>query len=275
MGANLRLPALTVSALLIVVGACGRSDGDRLGSPLGAPNATAVTTTAPAESAAPAQEGPTTTTTTTASTLPGEPYDAIAGTVAEVAGVAVDEVFVIRALPGEDRPVAASLPPLTQLVFTGRGRQIDQGTHFERWVEVTAGDATGWIAHWSLVYLGAPRDVTAETVSAVGVWPTAPTMLELGRIVTDADPQVPPPDVVLVAELGAGPVSQVVYDVFPDEAFGDDVARGTRRWVTGRQVPAGDLPPTRFASSLAYELVSVEVRSLCTRGVDASSGFCI
>ena len=274
------------AALLAAVGACGGSADETLPRPAAAPAASttsttdaattttaASTTTVAVESAGPA---PTTTSTTTTTTLPGEPVDvAIAGTVAHVPGVAFDETFVVRTLPGDEQPEAASLPALTPLVFTGRAQEIDSGRTQVPWVEVTAGDVTGWISQWSLVYLGAPRDITDEVVSAIGMQPTAPTMLELGQMVLDADPETPPPDVVLAAAPGDGPTAEVVYDVFPDEAFGDDAARGARLRVTGRQVPADDLPETAFAASVEYELVSVEASSLCTRGVDAATGACI
>ncbi len=274
MDVHPRLPAIAVSAMLVVLGSCGTAD-DRAGAPLATPSTTAP----PATTAAPTTDPPTTTDapTTTSSTLPGEPYEfAIAGTVAEVPGVAFDETFDLRTLPGDDQPVAASLPPLTQLVFTGRGREIARGTSTVPWVEVTADGVTGWISQWSLVYLGAPRDVTAQTVSAIGQLPVAATMLELGTIVTDAYPDAPPPPtIVLVAQPTPGSTSEVVYDVFPDEAFGDDAARGARLRVTGRQVPASDLPVTGLASSVVYELVRVEASSLCTRGVSDPSGVCV
>ena len=271
MRANLRRSTVVVSALLVIVGACGTSTGEQLQSPVAAQADPSTTTVTPTTTAAADEPAPAST------TLPGEPNDDAlsAGNVADVVGVAFDEVFVIRTLPGDDQPVAASLAPLTQLVLTGQGRELDQGTFSVPWVEVTAGGATGWISRWELVYLGAPRDLTAETVAAVGMVPTAPTMLELGKIVTDADADVPPPEIIVVAEPSAGPVSEVVYDVFPDEEFGDDTTRGSRLRVTGRQIPAGDLPVVAFASSLVYELVSVEATSLCTRGVDAPTGFCV
>lgn len=285
MSANFRLQTAAVSVMLALVGACGSSNDETLRSPvttLAEPTTTlAESTTTWAESTTTLAEptavvvelqDPTSTTTT----LPGGPIDFPIGpvAVAEVAGVAFDEMFVILALPGEDQPVAASLPPLTELSLTGRGWSFEEGPI---WVEVTAGGVTGWISQWSLVYLGAPRDVTADAVTAFGQLPTAPTMLELGMIVMDElaplDPDSAGAMIVRATEPGASPISEVVYDEFPGEKFGDDAAVGGRYRVTGRQLPVSDLPATGFASSLVYELVSVEVRSLCTRGV--SSGFCL
>jgi hypothetical protein len=289
-GVNRRVHLVAVSSLLVIAVACGQSTDETLKSPAGAPADSITTSVEPTTTT---MVEPTTTTTveltttaepTTAAepttTLPGEPVDwLIAGTVAQVAGVAFDDTFAIRMLPGEDQPAAASLAPLTELVLTGNGRDLDQGSFFITWAEVTAGGVTGWISLWSLVYLGAPRDVTAEAVSAFGQLPTAPTTLELGAIVMDElaplDPDSAGAALVRATEPSAGPNSEIVYDEFPGEKYGDDAALGARHRVIGRQVPAGDLPVTGFGSSLVYELVSVEVRSLCTRGVDSTTGVCV
>ena len=290
-----RIPLVAISSLLVIAVACGQSNDETLKTPATEPadstttpvestTTAAPTTTTPVESTTTAE--PTTTTsvesTTTAeptTTLPGEPVNSfIAGTVAQVPGIAFDESFVIRMLPGAEQPTAASLAPLTELVLTGNGRDLDQGTFFITWVEVTAGEVTGWIPRRSLVYLGPPRDVTAEAVTAFGQLPTAPTMLELGASVMDElaplDPDSAGAKLVRATEPSAGPTSEVVYDEFPGEKFGDDTTLGTRHRVIGRQVPTSDLPANVFRSSLGYELVSVEVRSLCTRGVSAS-GVCV
>ena len=316
-GASRRVRLVAVSSLLVIAVACGQSNDETLKSPAVAPadstttsvepmTTTAELTTTPEPMTTTAEltttpeltttaelttAQPTTTAepTTTAApataaepttTLPEEPVDwLVAGTVAEVPGVAFDETFVIRMLPGGDQPAAASLPPLTELVLTGNGRDLDQGSFFLTWAEVTAGGVTGWIPWRSLVYLGAPRDVTAEAVSAFGQLPSAPTMLELGTIVMDElaplDPDSAGAKLVRATEPSAGPTSEVVYDEFPGEKFGDDAALGARHKIIGRQVPASDLPATGFGSSLAYELVSVEVRSLCTRGVSLPTGVCV
>lgn len=284
---------MAVTAMIVVSAGCGSSDGDS-----SSPSATTTTAEAPATTVAdttttnvattttsttsttlPATTSTTTTTTTpttttepvptTTTTLPGEPYEyAIAGTVGQVAGVAFDETFDLQALPGEDQPIAASLPALTEFVLTGEGRQIDQGSFFRVWFEVATDDAVGWISKWSVVYLGAPRGLTADTIDALGEVPTAPTMIELGQIVTDAivqpDPDFPPATVVLAAEPSDDTNPVVIYDGFPGEDFGSDVDLGSRYLIVGRQ-----LGPD------SYELVSVEAASLCTRGVESSTGYCV
>jgi hypothetical protein len=270
-----RFRLVVVSSLLVIAVACGTSNDETLKSPAGAPADATTTSVEPTTTleASTTMAEPTT-------TLPGEPVDGvIAGTVAQVPGVAFDETFVIRTLPGEDQPAAASLAPLTELVLTGNGRDLDQGSFFITWAEVTAGGVMGWIPWRSLVYLGAPRDVTAEAVSAFGQMPTGPTMLELGTIVmaelAPLDPDSAGAKLVRATDPSAGLTSEVVYDEFPGEKFGDDAALGARYEVIGRQVLASDLPGTRFGSSLVYELVSVEARSLCTRGVTLPAGVCV
>ena len=276
---NPRSARVAVAALL-VVGACGTSSGETLQSPAGAPDGSTTTTVEPTTTT------PDPTTTVEASveaaqtdTLPGEPAEGfIPGTVAHVAGVGIDETFDITTVPGDDEPAAASFPPLTELVFTGNGREIDVGTFSKFYAEVTVAGVTGWISRWELVYLGAPDDETADAVATLGGIPRAPSMRDLGTIVMDAvaplDPDSGGAALVLAAESSAGSTSELVYDHFPGEKFGDDVANGARHWVVGRQVPATDLPETGLTSSLEYELVSVEARVLCTRGVD-SRGICV
>ena len=190
-GMSRRVPLVAVASLLLIAVACSTSNDETLKSTAGASagaTTTSVEPTTTVELPTTLAEPTTTSEPTGASepltALPGEPVDwFVEGTVAQVAGVAFDETFVIRTLPGEDQPVAAMLPSLTELVLTGNGRDLDQGTFSIAWAEVTAGGVTGWISQWSFVYLGAPRDVTAEAVTAFGHLPTAPTMLELGTIV--------------------------------------------------------------------------------------------
>ncbi|MGI9646746.1 MAG: hypothetical protein ACR2O6_15680, partial [Ilumatobacteraceae bacterium] len=200
--------------------------------------------------------------------ISGEVYPyATAGTVAEVPGVPFDETFPLRVLPGGTQPIAASLPPLTELTFTGDARTLDP---FHPWVDVTAPGASGWVDKWDLVYLGAHWDRTAEVVAGLGGVPSAPTMLELGDIVTAAlvptDPSAPPAEVVLVASPGAGSPSTAVYDTFPGEFFGSDTDVGSRYHVTGVLVPGS---PDMWALDIAIS------QSLCTRGVDTPTGFCV
>ena len=219
-------------------------------------------------------------TSTTTSTLPGEPFDIgfwPAGAVLDVAGVAFDETLPVHASPGSDQPVVAELAPLTRgVVSTGNARLIESPAA-GIWVQVTAGGVTGWVGASALVHLGGSRDVTADAVSATGGTPTAATMLELGQIVTDALVPSDPaslPRIVVAAAPGTGVTSEVIYDTFPGEFFGDDTSIGSRLVVIGRQTPTGSLPPTAFASAVGYELVSVTAISLCTRGT-TDDGLCV
>ena len=229
-----------------------------------------TTTVAPTTTAPPTTAEPTTTTSPpSTTTLPGDPVDwVVAGTVAHVAGVAWDETFSIFALPGDGEPVAADLPSLTELTLTGNGRIIDTGKFGVTWVEVTGGGATGWISLWSLVYLGGPRDLTADAIAAFVQPPLASSMLDLGELVIDeiapVDPNSAGSSVVRASDPATGTPNEVVYDVFPGEDEGDDTAIGVRYWVVGQELPSGD-----------YELMSVEARTLCTRGADATTGFCV
>lgn len=293
-----------IAAVVVVAAACG-GPTDTAGSPAttaveppppetaaptSPPTSTAATattappapgTTAPAVSTttAPgaAQASPTTTTT-----LPGEPSDTAftpAGAVLDVIGIAFDDVLTVHALPGDDQPVVARLAPLSgDVVSAGRARRIDNGT-VSVWLEVSAGGAAGWVrCCTNLAYLGGAKDVTAVVTAAVGRTPTAPSMLELGRIVTDAlvpsDPAAPPAEIVIAAAPGDGPTAVVVYDTFPGEFFGSDTDIGSRYTVTGRRVASAALPATGFAPTVRYELVRVETMAFCIRGT-TDGGLCV
>ena len=99
--------------------------------------------------------------------------------------------------------------------------------------------------------------------------PSAPAMLGLGEIVTDAivpsHPDDPPPRIVIAAAPTAGMTSEAVYDTFLTEAFGDDTTLGTRYRITGED----------SGGAIGYRLVSVEASNLCSRGLDAATGFCL
>jgi hypothetical protein len=268
MRGNLRLTV--VVAVAVASSGCGSGSDVTLRSP-----GTDATTTAPATA-----ETPTTAATNTTTTLPGEPFDpwhTPAGAVLDVAGVAFDETLPVHALPGSDQPLVASLPPLARgIVSTGRGRLLEVGFG-GIWLEVTADGVTGWVVSNRLVYLGGPRDVTADVFPPDAAAPTAPSMLELGRMVTDALVPSDPtslPTIVVAAAPGAGPTFEVIYDTFPGELFGGDTSIGSRYLVTGHEVTAGGLPPTGFAGRVAYELVGVESIELCTRGV-TGDGLCV
>lgn len=266
MSANRRpIRSIAVVTLLAVGAACGEpSDVESLPSPAAAaPEAAATTTTT------------TTSATPSTTTLPGEPFDPLyapAGAVLGAVAIPYDAMLTLHALPGAGQPVVASLPPLaTGIVSTGRAQSL--GVR-DGWLEVTAAGATGWAPLLNLFHIGGTTDATSRIVTLLGGTPTAPTMLELGRTVADAiastDPEVTSRVVVVVAPTD-GPTGEVTYDVVD---FPDDSVAGARLRVTGRQVPAGDLPGTAFASVMVYELVSVESTALCYRGA-TTDGLCI
>jgi hypothetical protein len=260
---------LTTVALLGVTAACGAGDDGSVPAPALAPTeSTAVSTTV-----TPTTTVPSTTAATT--TLPGEPIDPIyapAGAELGAVAIAFDETLDLRALPGSGEPVVLSLPPLTTgIVSTGRAQSlgVDDG-----WLEVDVSGTTGWAPLANLLHIGGTEDATARFVTLLGGTPTAPSLLELGRLIADEvasdDPEVTSRVVVAVAPTD-GTTGEVTYDVvdLPDDSVG-----GARLTVTGRQVPTGSLPPTGFASPVEYELVSVDSTVLCYRGV-TSEGLCI
>ena len=198
----------------------------------------------------------------------GEVYPhAAAGKVGEVPGIPYDETYPLTILPGGSQPVAASIPPLTELTLTGEARTLGA---FDVWVEVTAPGDTGWVAKYKLVYLGGEMDRTAAVVAGAGGVPMALSMLDLGDIVLShlvpSDPAAPPAEVVLVASPGAGSPSTAIYDTFPGEFFGSDTDIGSRYLVTGVLVPGS---PDMWVLDTAIS------QALCTRGVDSPTGFCV
>ncbi len=201
--------------------------------------------------------------------LPGRPYDFfVAGTTAEVAGVAIGYSFVLRTLPGDLQPVAVSLPPLTPLEMTGRGRLLGD---FDVWAEVTAPDSTtGWISMFDLVYPGPYVEVTDRALAALGTAPRASTVVEVGDTVVAAlvpsHPDATPTRIVNVRVHTSGTVAESAYDTFPGEFFGDDTSVGSRYHVRARLVASN--PPV-------YEFDNVFEQALCSRGLDQSTGFCV
>ena len=240
-----------MGAMFVLVSACGGSDEQTVRSPANVP----------------AQAD-----TTTTTSLPGEDFDAWPrpGDTLGVVGIAFDETLSVRAGPGSGEAEVAELAPLTDVIATGRARIIPSGG---LWYEITAAGTTGWADGTSLLYLGATRDATAQVEANIGTTPTAPTMLELGRIVADSiasTGEVTSRVVVVVAPTSAT-TSEVTYDVV---GFPDDSIYGARLQITGQQVEGADLPPTAFRRALVYELVSVKSTALCGRGV-TPDGLCV
>ena len=286
------------TAVLMVLGACGESTDRDVRAPADTPaptettlsseptlpeqtEATPLTETTPpndtapsTEPGAPARTGTTTTeppptgASVVTTMLPGEECFGPGprqGAVLGVVGIAFDEVLTIRAAPATDGVVVGVLPPLTEVGANGDNRAA--------WYEVTANGLTGWAPRANLRALDGTFDLTAGILSSIGSLPRAPSMLELGTIVTDVvvpcDPATPTTIVVVVAPA-PGPVSEVVYDTFTGELCGDDSIAGERIRVTGQLVEDSEPPANGSSRALVYELVSAESRHICWRGSDGT-----
>ncbi len=214
---------------------------------------TAVDTTAP-----PTTAPPTADTTTTSTTLAGESFDFFfqAGDVIAVVGVAFDDVLNVRAGPGADQPVVATLQPTADdVVATGRARLLPQSI----WAEVMftahveAGEVTGWASTAFLAYLGSTSDITSHVVAALGGVPKAETMLDLGRIVADLLASDEPPSRIRMSVAPfVGEIGEVTYDVI---GLGDDSVYGLREHIFGRPTAGGE----------GFSLMIVEETMLCFR----------
>jgi len=202
------------------------------------------------------------TSSTTTTSLPGEPIDLgfpKAGDVLGVVGVAFDDMLNVRALPGVDAAVVATLEPLAdEVVALGRSRQLPGSI----WVEVQADGATGWVNSSFVAYLGIVDDVTSQVIGQVGEIPAAETMAMLGQMVAEiVASEEPPSEIVMVVAPSLGDLGEVTYDVI---GLGDDAVRGLRLHVFGE--------PSQDGKS--FTLKSIESTTLCGRGV-TEDGFCI
>lgn len=179
-----------------------------------------------------------------------------AGETVAVVGIEHATTLPLRSAPGPDQPIVASLGPLADdLVTTGRGRQLTSAL----WFEVAAGGVTGWADSAFLAYLGATRDATASIVAKLGRYPTADSMVELGRIVAMAEASAAPRSRMTITDAPTvGEIGKVTYDVL---GLDDDSVRGMRLKVWG--VPGA-----------TFTLRTAEATALCSRGV-TGSGQCV
>lgn len=224
---------------------------------------TGVTTTSTSSTSTTTTGSTTSTTapTTTTTVLAGEEIDfgPRAGDVLAVIGVRFDDVLNVRAGPGTDQPIVATLAPTSnEAVATGHTRALPRSF----WTEVTVGDVTGWASLAYLGFLGVTSDVTGDVVAALGGVPTADTMEELGLVVagTQASDE-PRSDIVVVTAPTVGDVGEVVVDVV---GLGDDALAGLRLRVVGGIPDSGD----------GFFLTLVEATALCARGV-TGDGLCL
>lgn len=168
-----------------------------------------------------------------------------------VIGVRHDDVLNLRAAPGADQPIADEIPPtFAGLIARGNTRDLDPSF----WIEVDFDGTVGWV---NLVYVGYAGQVTDETssvVSELGELPTEPSMTALAEVVASVfASEEPESDIVQVTPVGSGDLAEVTYDVI---GLGDDSVRGLRLHIFAME--DGDM----------FTLKSVEVTSLCGRGVD-------
>ncbi len=256
----------TAVAFVVLATACGGgtdAPATTATAPTTAPPTTAPPTTAPPTTAPPTTAPPTTAPPTTApptTALAGDPIVLFAqeGDVFGVVGVAHDDVLNVRAGPGTDQPVVATLAPLADdVVATGRARQLPRSF----WYEVTVDGVTGWASISFLAYIGDTFDSTGETVATLGTGPIAETMVDVGRIVAETFASTDPAsEIVMTAAPSGGDTGEVMYDVI---GLGDDSVLGFRIRVLAEVDEGGE----------AFRLTRVESTLLCGRGL--SEGICV
>lgn len=254
-------------ALFLAVAACSTGDTGttQLSTSTSLPASTTTPTDTTSSTANPtsttSSPAPTTTTppTTTSTTLAGEPIDVgpTQGDVLGVVGVTFDDVLNVRAAPGTDQTVIATLAPTADdVVATGKAWKLPASI----WFEVTANGTTGWAGSSFLAYLGPVDDVTASVISNLGETPTASSMLDLGMLVADEFAITDPASKVTVTVAPtAGDLGEVTIDVI---GLADDSVAGVRLHVFGTPDGSG------------FTLKSIEQTLLCGRGV-TGEGECL
>lgn len=253
-----QMPRLIVMAVLaalaLVTLACGGEE-----PPVTTSTTQAATTTTAAATTSTTSAG---STTTSVVSLPGEPIDLgffKPGDVLGVVGVAHDDVLNVRAVPGADAQIVATLDPLADdVVALGRSRQLPGSI----WTEVEAKGTRGWVNISFIAHLGVVDDVTSQVVQELGEIPEARTMEELGRLVADTlASKEPASNIVMVVAPTLGDLGEVTYDVV---GLGDDAVKGLRLHVFGQPSDDGE----------SFGLASVESTTLCGRGV-TEDGLCL
>lgn len=191
-----------------------------------------------------------------APTVEGKSYPVNRGEVA-VIGVAADDVLNVRAAPGTDHDVIATLEPLADgFTATGEGRMLDDAV----WVEVDTGDIIGWVHAAFIAHPAATEDITAQVIEQHGSRPSADTLVGLAEIVADQRAtQEPPSQVVISDGPRVGDLGEVTVDVV---GFGDDSVRAQRLVVFATVDDDG-----------SFTLRTVEATTYCSRGV--TDGVCL
>lgn len=224
------------------------------------PDETASPSAAPSPAPSPSDDpSPTPSSAQSPSELAGEPFDGppVHGMPATLAviGVAADDVLNVRAGPGVDADVVATLAPLaTDVAATGAARLLPGSI----WLEVEVDGTTGWANSSFFAYLGSTDDITSQLLSEVDSRPSAPTLEELAEEVAALVASEDPPSEVVISDgPDVGDLGEVTVDVI---GTGDDAVRGLRLVVFATQ--DGD----------AFTLRTVEATSLCGRGPDPGDG---
>lgn len=241
-------------ACVLAVAGCGSDDGESTDTTREVSTTSAdATTTSTVETTEPEDSTTTSTTTaddTTTTGLPGEAIDfgPRAGDALAVIGVAFDDMLNVRAAPGTDGEVVATLDPLADdLTALGNTRDLSPGF----WIELEE----GWVSLSFVGYLGLVTDETSMVVGELDGIPTAGTMVELGQIVAETfGSDDVESDIVQVTEATVGDLGEVTFDVI---GLADDAQVGWRVHVFG----------AREGSDEPFGLRSAEVTALCGRGV--------
>lgn len=255
---RLRHRRLVRLALVLALGlaACG-SDEPATDVPGG------TTTPTPAPSPAPSPTAHASPTVTppeqSPAELAGEPFEGppVHGTPAllDVIGVAAGDVLNVRAGPGVDADVVATLAPLaTDVAATGAARLLPGSI----WLEVEVDGTTGWANSSFFAFLGSTDDITSWLLGEVDSRPSAPSLEELAaEVAALVASEDPPSEVVISDGPRIGDLGEVTVDVI---GLGDDAERGLRLVVFATEDDG------------AFTLRTVEATSLCSRGPDLGDG---
>lgn len=174
-----------------------------------------------------------------------------------VVGVSFDDHLNLRRLPGTAFDVIAKIPPAYR-DLSALGHTRDIGRSF--WIQVDFDGVLGWVHLGFVAYEGLTEDLTAYVVDQMGERPSAPSMVELGQMVSalfaSEDPES---DVVKVVDEKVGNLGEVTFDVI---GLGDDSVWGVRLHLFGEPFEGG------------FALRNLEVTYLCGRGV-TEEGICV
>lgn len=263
--AGIAAVALVLAGGVLAVNAVGPSSDRLRVDPIASPPSEGEPTDPPGDDLVDASEEPTAEPTdqptdqpdaSEAPTLEGDPYTGppiIEGAELAVIGVDADDVLNVRAAPGADHDVVATLDPLADgFTATGQGRSLDRAV----WVEVDTGDVTGWVHAAFVAHTAGTDDITSQIIDEHGSRPSAGTLAELAEIIASHRVTQDPPSRVVISDgPRVGDFGEVTVDVV---GFGDDAVRAARLVIFARVDDGG----------ASFTLHSVEATTYCGRGVD-------